>query len=99
MRCVCPESYATFGGDPGCIHLNECRVIVGGDTPSEGALLTLVGLQRRATELERMDWTRLDELARAARRTLAKLRADYRATCDIANAPITDEEWSRITSR
>jgi len=99
VRCVCPESYATFGGDPGNIHISACRVIVGGDTPSEGVLLTLIGLQRKATELERIDWTSLDDRARAARETLAKLRADYRATCDVANATVTDEEWARITSR
>ena len=62
VKCVCPEHYCYWDYNYATPH---CKL--SGMYKIEDGVYTLVGAMRKVTAMERMDWTRFDEISAKAR--------------------------------
>lgn len=82
LGILCPCTW-TVWPDPKRVQLSSCYTIIDGD-------YTRLGLARKISELEKMDWEKFDAYAQDAAKQKAELEKEVAAFFKAACAPVKD---------
>ena len=89
VEVICPSDYS--------IWPTTNRLTLTGKYDILSGTYTVRGAKRKVSELECMEWDKLDEIARKARGQERELSAELDRFFDAANKPLTDEQYRNLT--